>query len=473
MDWQPLQDFVAVYQEGRGKERVVADYSLRLRKRGMGAGNVNRLETLLAPGYKAEPYWWERTPRPDLGSPAPPTKADVAIVGSGFTGLAAAIQTAGGGRHTVVLDSEDAGWGCSSRNGGQLTNGLKPSFEELAPKYGRQRALDILMESHKALDWTSSFIAEQGIDCDFRRLGRFHAAHNATSYREFERLLADPPEGFDRDAFLVPRHEQRSEIGSDFYHGGMVYPQHASVDPAVYHQGLLEKAMAAGSEVVPQCAVTDISPNTSGFTLTTSKGDIRCRDLILATSGYTGAISPWQRRRIIPIGSYMLATEALPPEQVKRLIPNDRVVSDTRKLVVYYRTSPDGRRILFGGRVSINETDPTVCLPALHAEMVRRFPELESTKVTHAWMGFVGYTFDTLPHLGRHDGIYYAMGYCGSGVALSGYMGARIGQQLLGLREGRTALDGLAFQTRPFYHGKPWFLPSSIWYYRWRDEQDW
>ncbi len=446
---------------------------MRSREPAVQVRNMSRLETLLAPGYKAEPYWWERTPRPDLGSPDPPGRADVAIVGAGFTGLCAAIQTARGGRHTVVLDREDAGWGCSSRNGGQLTNTLKPSFEELASKYGPQRAQDILLESHKALAWTGSFIAEEEIDCDFRRLGRFHAAHNTTAYRRLERYLDNAPDGLEPDAFLVPRQDQRSEIGSDFYHGGLVYRQHASVDPAAYHQGLLEKAMAAGAEVVPCCGVTSISRDPAGFALTTSKGVLRCRDVILATSGYTGSLSPWQQRRIIPIGSYILATEALPPEQIKRLIPNDRVVSDTRKLVVYYRTSPDGRRLLFGGRVSINESDPSVCLPALHAEMVRRFPELEATKVTHAWMGFVGYTFDSLPHLGRHDGIYYAMGYCGSGVALSGYMGTRVAQQLLGLDEGRTALDGLAFQTRPFYRGTPWFLPPSIWYFRWRDDQDW
>jgi len=174
---------------------------------------------------------------------------------------------------------------------------------------------------------------------------------------------------------------------------------------------------------------------------------------------------------VIPIGSYVIATEPLPEDLMARLMPKRRVISDTRKLVVYYRPSPDGRRILFGGRVSLKETDPRASAPLLHAELARIFPELAETRVSHSWMGFVAYSFDAMPHLGRHDGAYYAMGYCGSGVSLASYFGMRIGQQVLGLAEGRTALDGLKFQTRPFYSGDPWFLAPSIRYYRWRDRR--
>jgi len=172
---------------------------------------------------------------------------------------------------------------------------------------------------------------------------------------------------------------------------------------------------------------------------------------------------------VIPIGSYMIATEPLPEAQMARLMPRGRVLGDTRKLVYYYRPCPDRRRILFGGRVSMNETDPRHGAPRLHAEMTRIFPELAEIRMTHGWMGFVGYTFDTLPHLGRHDGIHYAMGYCGSGVSLASYLGTRIGQQLLGRAEGRTAIDGPRFPGRPYYWGWPWFLAPSIRYFQWRD----
>ncbi len=153
-----------------------------------------------------------------------------------------------------------------------------------------------------------------------------------------------------------------------------------------------------------------------------------------------------------------------------RLMPMGRTVTDTKKLIVYYRNSPDRKRILFGGRVSIGETPSLKSAPRLHRLMANIFPELEETKISHCWMGFVGYTFDNLPHLGHEDGLYYSMGYCGSGVSLSSYMGAKIGQQLLGLKEGDTALDALKFQTRPLYRGKPWFLAPSVSYYRIKDK---
>ncbi len=426
-------------------------------------------DSLFAPGYKDQSYWWDRTPRPDIPDAALPPRADVAIIGSGYTGLCAAIQTARGGSHTVLLDAEDAGWGCSTRNGGQVSTSLKPSFQELSARYGPDLAYRIQREGHNALAWIKDFVETEGIDCDYRVVGRFFAAHTPAQYEGLGRRLFDQPKGLETDAYLVPRAEQKREVGSELYHGGMVFPRHASLDPGRFHQGLLERARAAGATVIPRCRVTGLTPENDGFRLATARGPIAARDVIVATNGYTGEITPWLRRRVIPIGSYVIATEPVPEDLMTRLMPKSRVVTDTRKLVVYYRPSPDGRRVLFGGRVSLKETDPRASAPLLHDEMTRIFPELAETKVSHSWMGFVAYTFDAMPHLGRHDGAYYAMGFCGAGISLSSYFGMRLGQQVLGLAEGRTALDGLTFQTRPFYSGDPWFLAASIRYFRWRD----
>ncbi len=157
---------------------------------------------------------------------------------------------------------------------------------------------------------------------------------------------------------------------------------------------------------------------------------------------------------------------------MRRLMPTGRTIGDTRNVVYYYRPSPDGERILFGGRVSLSETDPRRSAPKLHAELTRLFPELQQTRITHSWMGFVGYTFDTLPHKGTHDGIHYVMGYCGSGVAMASYLGMRTGLQVLGKSSGATAFDDLPFPTRPFYSGKPWFLAPAITYYRQMDRMN-
>ncbi len=417
------------------------------------------------------PYWWDRTPRPALPDTPLPAKVDVAVIGSGYTGLGAAIQTARGGRDTLVVDAEDAGYGCSTRNGGQISTSIKPSYDDLARRHGADLAFRIIKEGQNSLAWAEQFIGEEKIDCDFKIVGRFHAAHNATQYEALAKRIATQPKGLEVAAHIVPRAEQRTELGTDAYFGGAIYERHASVDPGRFHQGMLDRALAAGARVVARCPATGLKREGDGFVIETAKGTVAARDVVVATNGYTGTLTPWLRRRVIPIGSYVIATEALPAALMDKLMPRNRIVSDTRKVVYYYRASPDRTRIVFGGRVSTDETDPRISGPLLHAELVRLFPELKGTKLSHSWAGFVAYTFDELMHCGRHEGIYYAMGYCGSGVGMAGYLGTRMGQQVLGKKEGETAFDNIAFQTRPFYTGNPWFLAPSVAYYRWRDSR--
>lgn len=424
---------------------------------------------LFTADFKTTPYWWERTPRPDLGAPALPKAVDVAVIGSGYTGLCAALEVARGGRSTLVLDAEDAGWGCSSRNGGQISTSIKPGYDELARLHGPDAAYAVLKEGHNALAWIADFVKREGIDCDFRVPGRFHAAHNPRQYETLARAIGTQPKGLEVPAHAVPRAEQRRELGTDAYHGGVVYEKHASLDPGLFHQGLLQRVLAAGATVVPHCRVTGVERDGAGQRLATARGTVTARDVIVATNGYTGTITPWLRRRVIPIGSYIIATEALPKDVMDRLMPTDRIVSDTRKVVYYYRPSPDRTRILFGGRVTSGETDQRRSGALLRHDLVQLFPELAAMRVSHSWMGLVAYTFDTLAHTGSHDGLHYAMGYCGSGVSMAGYLGTRTGQKVLGLAEGRTGLDAVSFQTRPLYTGRPWFLAASVAYYRWRD----
>ena len=424
---------------------------------------------LFAEDLKLTPYWWDHVPRPLLPEIALPPAVDVLVIGSGFTGLSAALQTARGGRSTLVLDAEDAGWGCSTRNGGQISTSVKPGYDELAGRFGAETAFRIIRDGQNSLAWVGAFVAEERIDCDFRVVGRFHGAHSAGHYDALARRIENQPKGLEVEAQMIPRAEQRSELGSDAYFGGVVYPRHASVDPARFHQGMLERTLAAGAEVIANCPVTALRRDGGGFAVATPRGTVAARNVVVATNGYTGHLTPWLQRRVIPIGSYVIATEPLPRETMARLMPKDRIVSDTRKVVYYYRASPDGRRILFGGRVSGGETDPRISGPRLHAEMTHLFPELARTRITHSWFGFVAYSFDELAHIGQHEGVHYAMGYCGSGVGMAGYLGMRLGQQVLGRPDGATGFDGAPFQTRPFYRGKPWFLAPAVAYYRWRD----
>ena len=416
--------------------------------------------------YKARPYWRERSPPPANEATPLPTKVDVLIIGAGYTGLHAALQTARAARNTLVLDSEHAGRGASARNGGQISTSIKPAFAELKNKYGREMAFAIHREGRHSLEYIKSFIKAEGIDCDFAVTGRFHAAHNPARYERLARTVAQQIPGLEDEAFMIPRAEQRSELGTDHYFGGAVFPKHASLDPAAYHKGLLAKAQAAGATILSYCPALNINRDKAGFSVRTPAGTVKTGRVVIATNGYTGALTPRLQRRIIPIGSYMIATEPLAKDLIDRLLPTNRIISDTRRVVYYYRPSPDRSRILFGGRVSLRESNPRATGPKLRAALARIFPELKTVKISHSWMGYIAFTFDRLMHIGEDDGLYYAMGYCGAGVGMASYLGMKLGQQVIGLKAGQTAFNTLPFPTRPCYTGKPWFLAPAVLYYR-------
>lgn len=437
------------------------------------AARGSEIGETFTPNVSTEPYWLDSVAAVDPGEGPLPGEIDVLIVGAGYTGLSAAIETARGGRSTLVVDSGRAGFGCSVRNGGQISTSIKPTYDDLARHYGPERAYAIAREGHEALAWIEDFVAREAIDCDFAVVGRFHAAHTPKHFEALAASVGRRPKGLEIPAEVVPRAEQHRELGTEAYHGGVVYPRHASLQPAKFHAGLMRTALATGARVIPHCAATSIRRESGRFEVETARGRVSARDVIVATNGYTGPLTPWLRRRVIPIGSYVIATEPIPAETMDRLMPTARIVSDTRKVVYYYRPSPDRSRIVFGGRVSAAETDPLVSGPRLLADLVALFPELAGIRISHTWAGFVAYTFDTLAHAGVHDGVHYAMGYCGSGVSMAPYLGMRVGRTVLGREDGRTGFDDIGFPTRPLYTGRPWFLSASVAYYRWRDRLGW
>jgi glycine/D-amino acid oxidase-like deaminating enzyme len=414
----------------------------------------------------AAPYWGATPLVPAAPPRELPGSVDALIVGAGYTGLAAARELAAAGRAVLVIDAGDPGGGCSGRNGGQVAYSFKPSLAELTARHGAEVAAGICRDGQQAVLHLRSLALEAGLDMDWRGQGAFVGAHNRRAWASMVRDAETQPWGFDQHPQLVPRARQHEEIATDFYHGGCVFPDDASVDPARLLVALHARAVTAGATIVGHCAASGIQRSAAGFEVRTARGTVQARQVLLATNGYSGALSPWHRRRVIPIGSYQIATEPLGQARVRELLPHGRNVGDSRRVVVYYRPSPDGERIIFGGRAALAERDPLVCVPRLRQMMLQIFPQLHAARITHAWSGWVAYTFDTLPHLGVHDGIHYSMGYCGQGVPHAPYFGMRIAQQMLGLPEGRTALDGLPFPSRPYYHGRPWFLGASVLAYR-------
>lgn len=415
---------------------------------------------------RTTPLWWDDVPRPASDAAPLPPRIDLLVVGSGYTGLSAAIAAAKGGMSVLVADSGAIGEGCSTRNGGQVSTSIKPSLSALSGRHGAALAARIREEGRNALAHAESVAAAEGADCGWQRNGRFYAAHSARQFAAMERAAEAAHRNGDPAMTLVPRDRQREELASDLYFGGSVTEAYAAVHPAKLHRRLVERARALGVAVRGGTGVSAIAREADQFDVRTAAGTVRARRVLVATNGYSGPLSPWLRRRVIPVGSYILATEPLGRERMAEIIPRDRTVVDSRKVVIYFRSSPDQERIVFGGRAALFESEPLRALPRLYAMMLEILPQLAGTRVTHAWMGRVAYTFDTLPHIGVHDGVHYAMGYCGSGVSLALYFGMRAGQQVLGLPEGRTALDGLSFATRPLYGGTPWFLAPTVLTYR-------
>ncbi len=426
-------------------------------------------ETRFSGDFKTTPYWQDIAPRVELPDTPLPEETDILVIGGGYTGLNAALQTAREGLGTLVLDAEHPGWGCSMRNGGQLSTSLKPSHSQLVRQYGKELATQLCLEGQASLDYMHDLAKQDGLELGLRETGRFHGVHKPHLYNKLAKECEEGHPVWNTDCFMVPKYEMAGELDTDAYYGGIVYPHHCSIDVAKYLPSLLKTVLDNGATVKGNCKVLSIERNAAGFTVLTTQGQLRAGKVILATNGYSGALSPWHQRRIIPIGSYVIATEELPRKLVDRLFPKDRVLSDTRKLVYYYRLTPDRKRVLFGGRVSLNETDPRNSALKLHRDLVALFPELGATKISHGWMGFVGYTFDTLAHSGEDKGLYYAGGYCGSGVGMASYLGMRIGQKAAGREKTASAFERIPYPTRPLYYGNPWFLAPSVLVYRFRD----
>lgn len=417
------------------------------------------------------PYWWDGTPPRALPVAAVAPRADVVIVGAGYTGLGAAITLARAGRSVQVLDKMRPGEGASTRNGGIASGNLRLTFEQMIRRFGMERAQAIQSEAKAAREDLAQFIAREKIDCDYVMSGRFSGASSPDQYARLAREAELLAEHLGITAYAVPRAEQRASLGTDYYHGGMVRMDIGGLNPAKLHAGMLERALEAGAIVHGETAVLKVTRKGSDrFEITTARGTVEARDVIVGTNGYTDRSDAWLQRRLVPISSCMIATEPLSPNLMATLMPNRYMCVETRKLHYYYRPSPDNKRILFGGRgASLTETREHAA-DRLKRALVDVFPELSGTSLSHSWSGNVAMNRDLIPRIFQRDGVHYAAGYCGSGVVWARWAGQKVALQVLGDAAGRSALDFRPPPSIPLYSGKPWFMPA---FFAWYEFQDW
>jgi glycine/D-amino acid oxidase-like deaminating enzyme len=415
----------------------------------------------LAEDYRETPLWWDDTTFPVLAESPLPGSADVVVVGAGFTGLAAAARLGSHGKHVVVVDAGSLGEGASGRNAGMVHAGVRRSVEFLERKYGDAgRALqEASMDAYAFVARTAAAAAP---DAMYAQTGWLHFAHRASRMKGLRADEAERRHRLGESTVMLEADALESEAPCRGFFGGMLTDNGASIHPARYLAGLARLSLAAGAAVHPHTHVSSVESLATGSLVHTSRGDISAGDVLVATNGYTDAAAPWARRRIIPIGSYIIATEPLGEMRSADVSPQRRMMSDTRNFLHYWRLSPDGR-LLFGGRTSFAPVSVQTARDRLYAAMIGIYPQLAGVRVSHAWTGNVGFTFDQLPHLTRSDGITYAMGYCGSGVALGSWMGTLAAEWIA--RGTRPAFSDLRFPRPPFYRGHPWFLPLVGVYY--------
>ncbi|MDR6819858.1 glycine/D-amino acid oxidase-like deaminating enzyme [Neorhizobium sp. 2083] len=417
-------------------------------------------------------YWHDTAPR-FTGAVEGPIEGhyDVAVVGGGFTGLGAARQLAMAGARVIVLEAEMVGFGASGRNGGHLNNGLAHSYLSAKQELGKERAIALYKALDASIGTLEAIIAEEGIDCNFRRAGKLKLASKPQHFeglaKNFEAVHAE----VDPDTALLSPEDLKREIGSPF-HGAMLSKKSAMMHMGRYVVGLAEAAKRRGAIIVEKATVADISKSAGRHLLKTTRGSVTADNVLMASGAYTTPNFGYFRRRILAVGSFIIATRPLTDQEVAATMPGNRTCVNSLNIGNYWRLSPDNR-LIFGGRARFSATSDqrsdAKSGAILRESLTRIFPQLAHVEIDYCWGGLVDITKDRYPRAGFHDGLWYAMGYSGHGAQLSTHLGMTIADAILG-RPDRNPVKGLEWPAVPGHFGKPWFLPLVGLYYKMLDK---
>ncbi|MDK8873779.1 FAD-binding oxidoreductase [Paracoccus sp. SSJ] len=418
---------------------------------------------------KFQSYWHDTAPAFASGAPGPVSdQYDVAVIGAGFTGLGAARKLAAEGHSVVVLEAETVGFGASGRNGGHLNNGIAHSYLAAREHFGADRARALYHAFDQGIETIERIIAEEGIDCSFRRSGKLKLASKPGHYdslaRNFEALHRDA----DPDTAMLSRAELAGEVGSDAFHGAMLQKKSAMMHMGRFVVGLAEAAARRGAAIFERAPVIAREQAGAGWKLTTPRGSVTAGKVLLATGAYTTGAFPWFRRRIVPVGSFIIATRPLTDAEVAATMPGNRTCVTSMNIGNYFRLAPDNR-LIWGGRArfsaSSDQRSDAKSGEILRAGLLRTFPQLREVPIDYCWGGLVDMTADRFPRAGQADGVYFSMGYSGHGAQIATHMGEIMADLMTG-RANRNSWDGLPWQAVPFHTGKPWFLPLVGLYYK-------
>jgi glycine/D-amino acid oxidase-like deaminating enzyme len=410
-------------------------------------------------------YWHTTTQMPgEEHITALPQKVDVAILGGGYTGLSAARTLAKQGAKVAVLEAKTIGWGASSRNGGMVLTGLKLGMPTIQKRHGHELAKRLFQYSLDSIDTVEQIVREENIDCGFARTGHLLTANKPKHFEALREEAEFLEKEFGHKTRLIKRTEQHEEIGSKLYFGALVDEYSGGLNPARYVAGLACAAEKAGAELHARARVTGIERGRDRYRVETERGPLMADSVLVGTSGYTGSVTRNLQKKIIPIGSFIIATQKLPAELAQELSPRNRMIFDYKHYLNYFRLWDD--RMIFGGRAAFfPETANTIMRSAeiLRREMIQVYPQLKDVQVEYVWGGTLDFAFDMMAHAGGADGIYYSLGYAGHGVAMATHLGKTVAEAMLKGNIKEHPFNLFPFPTAPLslYNGFPWFLPFA------------
>lgn len=405
-----------------------------------------------------------------------PEQVDVAIVGGGFTGLSAALALARKGARVVVLEAgPTVAPEASGRNGGHVNNGLAVDYADVAAKVGVEKARAWYHAYDDAVNTVARLVQQESIDCDFLRHGKLKLATRPYQMdalqRSVERLVAD---GVDTDVEVLSAERVRAEVQSERFHGGLLYKRSAQMHMGRFAHGLAQAAERQGATICTNTRV-DRLERVQGqvHRLHTAQGVVTAKQVLLATGasrhGSYGSFG-WLRRRIVPIGSFIVVTEPLGAERAQALLRERRTYTTIANIHHYFRLTAD-HRLVFGGRARFAISSPQSDAASgeiLRAGLAETFPQLGPVRLDYCWGGLVDMTQDRLPQAGERDGLFYSMGYSGHGTQMSVHMGERMAEVMAG-NAAANPWQGRHWPAIPGHFGPPWFLPAVGLYFRLKD----
>jgi glycine/D-amino acid oxidase-like deaminating enzyme len=416
---------------------------------------------------KQTPFWVDDHPRPEGLASDLPVETDVLVVGSGLTGLSAALRLADAGSAVTVIDAGEIAGGASSVNGGMVSPDVKAGVDTVYAVYGPKIGHEMWASTVRSIDLVREYATRPGVDALIHDAGMAALGRGAKALEKFDRTVAWYKSKFGVDWHVIDAREIHTIVGGEAFNVAMFEPEGFGVHPARLAFGLASEVVGAGGILVDRCEALSMERNGTGLTVTTSKGTITAGEIVLATNGYTTRRPSRELARlVVPVGSYIVVTEPLGRDRADEIFPSGSMTYTRRRLLHYMRRTHDDR-ILLGGRRSLHpDLDLGESGEDLRRALVGYWPQLAEAEITHVWGGKLAVPFDLTPHIGRIDGAWYALGYAGHGVGLSCQLGHELAGMLLG--EDPPSVYSQIPHNGRFYHsgGNPWFLTPASYLYR-------